>query len=48
MTYTCAYVIFIGWVRVPRLEPLARDFVLLGQKLESLGFIYGEGKVIVA
>ena len=36
-----------GWGRVPRLAPLAQDFILLGQKLEKLGFSYSKGRVII-
>jgi len=28
-------------------HPLVEDFILLGRKLEKLGFVYSKGRVIV-
>lgn len=38
---------YIGYPCVPRWEPLVADFVNLGRKLEKLGFVYTQGKVLV-
>lgn len=36
-----------GWAWGSRWEPLLADFILLGQKLEQLGFTYYNGAVTV-
>lgn len=33
---------------VPQLAPPRPDFILFGQKLEKIGFIYDKGRVIVS
>lgn len=47
MTQTCACVIFMAGSKYDGWHPLVRDFILVGRKLEKLGFIYSKGGVIV-
>lgn len=45
MTQTCARVIFMTEDESHASNPLIADFILLGQKLAKLGFIYHRGAV---
>ena len=40
-------ILVLGRVYVPRWTPLFGDFLLIGRKLEMLGFVYSRGNVII-